>query len=110
MTLRVSCLACRGACCEEFLLPRVPGPKDDASHWLSLHSTAVQVPSQGLSLKFECRCTKLSEAGRCTIYETRPSICRRFEAGGAACLETIRRRRSEAEQALIIESEPGESS
>lgn len=34
------------------------------------------------------RCTKLGADGRCTIYETRPQLCRTYEAGSdPLCVE-----------------------
>lgn len=91
------CQICRGACCEEFSLPLIGiTAEDDASKWFMLHGREA-----GAQLRFECKCTKLTDLGRCSIYETRPEICRRFEVGGEACLDVILRRRSLQQQALI---------
>jgi Fe-S-cluster containining protein len=36
------------------------------------------------------RCTKLGSDGRCTIYETRPQLCRDYEAGSdRLCIEYV---------------------
>jgi Fe-S-cluster containining protein len=41
-------------------------------------------------LPFHERCCFLSEDQRCTVYETRPRVCREFEAGGERCQEARR--------------------
>jgi Fe-S-cluster containining protein len=78
------------------MLPKRLGPLD-SSRWLSLHGTEV-----GDQLEFECRCTKLTPAGRCSIYETRPVVCQVYVAGGPECLATIRRRRTPEQAKQIL--------
>ena len=93
------CLLCRGACCEDFELPKadVNPPGGDERCWLELHA----VVSEGW-MRFECRCRALSEQGRCRIYSARPQVCRAYEPGGADCLDTLRRRRSPEQVRQIV--------
>jgi len=99
--LQADCARCRGACCEEFSLPlQLAGsdaPTEDANRWFLFHATVR--PS---GLFFECRCTKLTQMGRCSIYDSRPSLCAAYEAGGLSCIEVVRRRRTPEQQAAIF--------
>ncbi len=42
-------------------------------------------------LAFLDRCPFLKEDLLCRIYETRPDVCRRFEAGSEQCIEARKR-------------------
>lgn len=109
------CDACRGACCEEVLLPRVMflAPTDDIRRWFELRGKLVpheliegiELPEAGILL--ELQCTAL-EDGRCSIHEDRPDVCRDYAPGGRHCLETVARRRSPADYQLIREDEDPE--
>ena len=99
----MKCELCRGACCETFSLPIVetlPIAGDviqvDLNRWLTLHATVGAE-----KLTFECRCMKLTDDGRCGIYDRRPVVCRTYLAGGADCLEAVRTRRSQLEYSRI---------
>lgn len=94
----MKCAECKGACCESILALASDARmfSDDRRRWLELHATRA-----GDRLEFECRCTALTAAGRCSIYSTRPMMCVTYEAGGAACLETVRRRRTPEDYARI---------
>lgn len=94
------CDVCRGGCCESFSLPSsdIRPPHADARHWLELHATR-----EGESLSFECRCTKLTTEGRCSIYAERPFVCAIFRAGGKECLSVVRKRRTPEQYAAIRE-------
>lgn len=87
----LSCSLCKGACCEEMLLPRGPAD-DDASRWFALHGTPV-IREGTPFLRFELRCTMLSPGGTCSVYEQRPEVCRTFELGGPECRDAVARRR-----------------
>ena len=95
----MKCDVCAGACCEEFIMPD-NGSRDDASRWFALHGSSKVLAGY---LVFECRCTRLSVDGRCSIYDTRPDICRRYMRGGIDCVETVQRRRIPEEYAEIRE-------
>ena len=86
--LSVGCEKCKGACCASFSIPSLGGT-DDMSRWLAFHGT-----QRDGSLEFECRCSKLTGAGRCSIYESRPLVCVKYVAGGPQCLATLHRRRT----------------
>jgi len=102
--IRANCLECRGACCEEFEIPHDPdAPADDVSRWFALHGRPV-ARGPFKYLRFECSCTKL-ENGLCSIYSTRPQACADFVAGGATCVEIVRRRRSPEQVARILKED-----
>lgn len=57
-------------------------------------ATHLQTPDWKLQLyplPFHDACCFLETNNRCTIYETRPDVCRRFEAGSEQCQEARRR-------------------
>jgi len=80
-----ACQLCQGACCEGFYMQ-----VSDTEHgrWLSYHGKMIN----GM-LYIPAKCKYLNKKGLCDIYETRPEPCRRYEAGGAACRQTISHRR-----------------
>lgn len=94
----MNCDICVGACCEAFAVKEsdLRLPDADTLHWFGLHG----VKRDGW-ITLECRCTKLSPRGRCTIYDDRPQVCRDFRPGGPECLEFVRARRLPAEYAEI---------
>ncbi len=94
------CFRCRGACCEEFILPldAIEVRRDaDAKRWFQLHGSLLIGPR----IHFECKCTQLTDEGKCSIYETRPDVCKVLEPGSEACLNVVRRRRTEVEYEYI---------
>lgn len=71
------CGTCSGLCC------RIPAhvSEDEAERlpaWL-MDGTKLRRDDAGA-------CVALDDANRCTIYQDRPEVCRRFEEGGAHCL------------------------
>jgi len=98
-----ACDVCKGACCESIVLG-VRYEDKDAQRWLSYHG---EVRENGV--RFECRCSKLRH-GKCTIYDSRPEVCRVFEVGSPACLEAIEHRRKfkSAQILKLIEAGHGE--
>ena len=100
----MKCQECRGACCEVFEVPLIDlrPQSEDAFQWIMHHGRTVY--DDTFRLQFECRCTKLSEQGRCSIYASRPQVCRDMSVGGAECLDYVRHRRTPAEYALIREA------
>lgn len=93
MTSGASHCDCCGACCRTFpilvsigdaqreprILQEAPRlePWNRTSEWeFKLHP-----------LPFSRGCLYLGEDDRCTVYETRPSVCRMFQAGSAECAE-----------------------
>jgi len=70
------CKGCDGACCRSF--PNVDLSWHEYEHLLSLGATRLHFSLAGHhKLIIENGCEFLA-AGRCTIYEQRPDICRRF--------------------------------
>jgi Fe-S-cluster containining protein len=79
------CATCVGACCRlvTYVTP------DEA---LALPPGHVAPPEPGGRLAMQRRddgsCIALDPITyRCTVYATRPDVCRRFERGGARCLD-----------------------
>ncbi len=98
----MNCLECRGACCEDILIPverRLID--DDALDWLETRGRPVYRNGTLAAYAFEARCPLLTTKGLCHIYEARPAICRRYEPGGPDCLETLKRRRTPEQRARI---------
>lgn len=81
-----ACKLCRGACCESLMIPL---PADEgAAMWLSLHGR----PGFPGTVRLECACRKLRD-GKCTIHDSRPSVCVDYPVGGESCRATVRLRR-----------------
>jgi Fe-S-cluster containining protein len=86
----MNCLECKGACCEQLVLP-VPSPigkTGDAFDFL-----AARGDLKGKGVVLEQRCARLTEEGQCSIYGFRPRFCKDYKAGGPACLAAVARRR-----------------
>lgn len=78
-----------GACCRRMSLSggnpvaNIAGPmsRERAEH-LALHHGLPFVPGeQKLDGTWYYSCTQLQKDGRCGIYEERPDLCRRYDAG-----------------------------
>lgn len=63
-------------CCENIYLPFIASP--DEKEWLEYHDIEVIENSVGEFIKINNKCSKLVD-GRCSIYEKRPDICRKYE-------------------------------
>ena len=86
------CLRCRGACCEELILP---ASRDRSTNdFLQARGHGRRGPNRKWrNFTLEQRCASLSEDGMCSIYENRPLICAEYAPGGPACADAVRRRR-----------------
>ncbi|MBO0698714.1 MAG: YkgJ family cysteine cluster protein [Zavarzinella sp.] len=82
-----------GACCGTF---PVFASAADGDREVRIASEARKLPEhlatpghrfQLFPLPFHETCCFLDEAARCTIYATRPDVCRAFPAGGDQCQE-----------------------
>jgi len=80
-----------GACCRTFPVfaaasdaEREPRIRDEGRR-LSLWLATPQWQYQLYPLPFHETCCFLDGDNRCTIYGTRPKVCRRFEAGSDQC-------------------------
>jgi Fe-S-cluster containining protein len=82
-----------GACCCTFPIfaaesdalrePRIRNEGRRLPLWLATPQWDYQL----FPLPFHESCCFLDGENRCTIYATRPNVCRRFEAGSAQCQE-----------------------
>ena len=114
----MKCEECRGACCESICMPLFENPSgsfiiNENNRWLAAHGTVepskekqvqaydkdgkplgVQNIMIGDRVKLEVRCTKLTDGGRCSIYDSRPLPCVLYEPGGVDCLSTVKERRT----------------
>ncbi len=91
------CMAC-GACCRCFPIfasatdaqrePRIQRETRKLEDHLVTEDKAYQM----YPLPFLEQCAFLKDDQLCQIYETRPAVCRRFEAGSAQCIEARQRK------------------
>ena len=89
------CDAC-GACCRTFPIfastrdaesePRIRDEGRRLNPWLATPEWEYQL----FPLPFQEACCFLNGDNRCTIYATRPDVCRQFEAGSDQCQEARR--------------------
>lgn len=83
-----NCDDCQGACCETIILPG-PIARFFDKEWIETRGRPLRLGAVELA----SQCPKLSVGGHCSIYSTRPVVCREYEVGGPGCLDAIRRRR-----------------
>lgn len=80
----ILCEQCAGACCRYLALPLdVPENRRDFDdiRWYMMHEgISVFVEDGDWYVQIQTRCKNLAEDHRCGVYETRPSICREYEA------------------------------
>lgn len=70
------CQACGGVCCSSFAAVEITW--EEYERLRSLGASRLQLSLYGPHrLQIDCGCEFLAE-GRCSIYEHRPDICRRF--------------------------------
>lgn len=91
------CDSC-GACCRTFPIfaaehdaQREPRIRDEGRRlplWLATPDWDYQL----FPLPFHETCCFLDGANRCTIYATRPDVCRRFEPGSKQCQDARKQR------------------
>lgn len=79
---QVLCEFCNGNCCRYFALPiDTPETWDDYSHvrWYLMHGdVSVFVEDGTWYLVIHADCKHLMDDNRCSAYETRPGICRKY--------------------------------
>lgn len=91
-SLRTPCDMC-GACCQTFPVlvsigdarrePRIAQEACAVEPWHRSEEWEYKLHP----LPFSRGCLYLNENNRCSIYETRPDVCRVVEAGGEQCAE-----------------------
>ncbi|MBV5340858.1 MAG: YkgJ family cysteine cluster protein [Deltaproteobacteria bacterium] len=70
------CRSCGGICCSSFTAVEISW--DEYERLQGLGARRLQLSLFGAhKLEIDCGCEFLSD-GRCSIYEARPDICRRF--------------------------------
>ena len=79
------CEHCTGHCCKYVALP-LDEPETardfDDIRWYLLHEGVLVFVEEGdWYVQFTAKCTKLTGANLCGLYETRPKICRQYKAG-----------------------------
>jgi Fe-S-cluster containining protein len=72
-----------------------PGTYQDRLRWVGLHGQTITAGP--IRFRFACRCTALTTAGACNIYNDRPTVCREMSVGGVECLEYVRDSRTPEE-------------
>lgn len=98
----MNCMVCRGACCETFSMEvRMLPFMRDAQNWLEAHAFKIDRTTEIPRLHFDCRCTKLTNDGLCSIWEDRPMVCELFIAGSKQCLGAVKDRRTSKEYQFI---------
>lgn len=92
-----ACKLCRGACCESIVLPLPPDP--DHAAWLLKHGSGGPWPG---TVALECRCRALVD-GKCSVYDSRPQVCRDYQPGSDPCrAAVIARRLGKADRILAL--------
>ncbi|HQR09383.1 MAG TPA: YkgJ family cysteine cluster protein [Gemmatales bacterium] len=93
-----------GACCQTFpiFVSEADARRESRIALESLQlSDDKQHPYCLFPLPFHQACCFLDMNQRCTIYTTRPNICREFQAGSSQCQEARNRNGMEPLKALI---------
>lgn len=77
------CATCGGACCHYITIPlaNLLGLEDRHASWIEARGT---VTADG-RWRIYSPCRHLTPEGRCSIYATRPEVCRDYPVDGPAC-------------------------
>jgi Fe-S-cluster containining protein len=77
------CDKCGGKCCVGI----IEVTHDDVLHSDALLTEVGPAPWRYRVMRTTSsgRCVAQGQNGRCEVYDRRPSVCRRFEAGGTCC-------------------------
>lgn len=79
----ILCEHCSAACCRYLALPmdKPTNARDyDDVRWYLMHQgISVFVEDGDWYIQYETRCKNLGADNLCTIYETRPEICREYQ-------------------------------
>lgn len=78
-TTHADCQTCGGRCCAGWAVDVLPGLDEVPDRMVKEDRLFGPVMRERNGA-----CIALRD-GRCSIYESRPKVCRDFEAGGAAC-------------------------
>jgi Fe-S-cluster containining protein len=78
------CEVCEGTCCKGLMLDLTQNMSPDEKRWMALHGY-----DKTKRAEFKIVCSALKE-GRCSIYDTRPWVCKAFPVGGKECLYVVK--------------------
>lgn len=85
------CARCQGACCESILIDARNALVDP--EWAKVRGIGlVTLPGGARALEIEAPCPQL-KGGACSIYDTRPEVCRNYEVMALPCRFAVSRRR-----------------
>ncbi|UCE62140.1 MAG: YkgJ family cysteine cluster protein [Phycisphaerales bacterium] len=81
----ILCEHCAAACCRYVAIP-LDKPENARDYsdmrWYLMHENiSVFLEDGDWYIQFQTRCKNLASDNRCKAYETRPHICREYEAG-----------------------------
>ena len=94
------CEICRGACCESLLLP---GHLIVDLEWAQVRGMRL-IGAGREAWEISLPCTKLSPLGACSIYESRPKVCRDYRVGSYGCAWALERRRFHENREAVLAS------
>ena len=85
------CVDCKASCCNHVAIGiDKPTSRKEYGHirwYLSHKNVSVFIDhDDGWNVEFATPCTHLDENGMCSIYETRPVICREYPADDQYCV------------------------
>jgi len=79
------CEHCTGQCCKYLALPldkpRTARDFDDMRWYLMHEGVTIFVEDGDWYIQYATRCRNLTPANLCGIHQTRPKICRQYQAG-----------------------------
>ena len=81
----------RGQCCKNFMLhAKAEQPpwsftskdsKERVTSRLKKENLSFFIPTKKYKYRWLFKCSKISKNGRCTIYQSRPQLCKDFKIG-----------------------------
>jgi Fe-S-cluster containining protein len=95
-----ACARCRGACCEQLVIPLPLAARPDEIKWLGMRGEI-----RNMHLRVNAPCVNLSASGKCEIHDDRPHPCRIYPVGGEACRAAIANRRSTIAEEILAKLE-----
>ena len=94
-----ACELCRGACCESEVYHFTGNPVIDQyrrARYKTIKVDGVECYEIEQPCKSLCPGT-----GKCGIYPQRPTVCKCYAVGSAACVSTVKRRRPKQAAAIL---------
>jgi putative zinc- or iron-chelating protein len=97
-TIHPACEACKGACCEEILLP-LDWRDQRAMEYFAKRGERSNAPGYPVVI-LNAPCPQLVD-GLCGCHEDRPAACADYPIGGLGCRNAIKRRRPDQATELL---------